>query len=282
MKSPGVTDEPPDPDDEEATSPGHRSKGRHNVMHILSLVLGIFGVILIFVPVVNLIFAPMLSASALITGAISRTLVRVRENDDDRRIATAGLALGGVGILLSLLLYGACAWVIDKATEPGPKLFSSKKDKDLEKRMETMESKLREDMLRLGDRMDKRMEDIEKRLPPGPPQAGGGKGDDVEKYLDEITKKKEEMKQELKQWEDWLETMPLLEKKAVAPPPGGVKPAPAEKLEALSPPTPAKKPAKAAGAEKAPKPKPKAKVQIKSMDTPDAKEYELLSPYEYF
>jgi len=282
MTSPGVTDEPPDPDDEEATSPGRRSKGRHNVMHILSLVLGIFGVILIFVPFVNLIFAPMLSASALIMGAISRTLVRVKENDDDRRIATAGLALGSVGILLSLLLYGACAWVIDKATEPGPKIFSSKKDKDLEKRMETMESKLRDDMLRLGDRIDKRMEDIEKRLPPGPPPSGGGKGEDVEKYLDEIAKKKEEMKQELKQWEDWLETMPLLEKKIAAPSPGGVKPSPVEKLETQSPPSPTEKPAKAAGGEKAPKPKAKPKVQIKSMDSPDAKEYELLSPYEYF
>jgi cell division septation protein DedD len=282
MTDPGATDGPSDPDDEEATSPGHRFQGRHGIMHILSLVLGIFGVILIFVPVVNLIFAPMLAASALITGAISRTLVRVRENDDDRRIATAGLALGGVGILLSLMLYGACAWVIDKATEPGPKLFSSRKDKDLEKKMETMESKLREDMARLGERIDKRMEGIEKRLPPGPPAPGGGKGDDVEKYLDEIAKKKEEMKQELKQWEDWLETMPLLEKKAAAPPPGGVKPSPVEKLEAVSPPPPTKKPAKAADAEKAPKPKPKPKVQIKSMDAPDAKEYELLSPYEYF
>lgn len=267
-------------------------------MHILSLVLGIFGVILIFVPVVNFIFAPMLSAAALITGAIARTLIRYREREDDRKIASAGLILGGAGLLLSFMLYGSCAWLVDKWYEPGDRPFLSDEKKDkLEERMDSMEKKLHEDMERLGDAVDERMSEMEKRLPPGPhPEVD--QGDELRQYIEQFLDTKDAVKQDLEKWEEWLKQMPALKDKKGGDVTTQTQPAPkaakAKVEEDLKTPTIFKKvpekdeSKKTAGGSKEKKaktpPKDVKKFEIREIDSgaKDAKDYELLSPYEYF
>lgn len=267
-------------------------------MHILSLVLGIFGVVLVFVPLVNFIFAPMLSAAALITGAIARTLARYREKEDDRKIASAGLILGGAGLVLSLMLYGSCAWLVDKWYEPGERPFlSDEKEDKLEERMERMEKELHQDMERLGDTFDDRMAEMEKRLPPGP-HPGIDHGDELREYIEQFLEKKDAVKQDLEQWEKWLKQMPALKDRTgdhTATPPPPPKPAKDRLEEDLKTPEAFKKVPKEDKDPKTPgglkEKKPKAplkeankKFMIKEIDpgAKDAKDYELLSPYDYF
>jgi hypothetical protein len=267
-------------------------------MHILSLVLGIFGVILIFVPLVNFIFAPMLSAAALITGAIARTLVRYKGNEDDRKIASAGLILGGAGLVLSFMLYGSCAWLVDKWYEPGERPFFSDEKKDkLDERMDKMEEKLHQDLERLSDTVEERMAEMEERLPPGPPPEID-QGDELRDTIEQFLEKKDAVKQDLEKWEEWLKQMPALKDRKgddvttrTQPAPGAAKEKVEEDLE--TPEIFKKVPEKAeskktAGGSKEKKPKAPLKevkkFEIKEIEptVKDAKDYELLSPYEYF
>lgn len=214
-------------------------------MHILSLVLGILGVVVIFVPLVNLIFAPMLSCAAIITGALARTLMRYKEKEDDRRIAAAGLLLGSLGMLMSLMLYGACAWLIDRWYEPEPEVLTSEGEEEIEERIGRVESELEEELERLGDLIEDRIEDMEERLSQGP-------GVEVEDS-DELKEKAAEGQSK----------KPALKKPGKA---GGK--GVAKKTRP--------KPAKGAATTKG------MKMPKVFKDVPDAKEYELLTPYDYF
>lgn len=181
-------------------------------MHILSLVLGIFGVILIFVPVVNFIFAPMLSSAAIITGTIGRILTRHKDNEDDRKIATGGLILGLVGMGLCLMLYGSCAFLVNKWYEPKKFELTGEEEEEIDQRMDDMERRIGEEMERLSELIEDSMEKMEKRLPEQP-GADTEESEKMQQYLQELMEKKDEMKNDLKKWEEWIEKMPILEEK---------------------------------------------------------------------
>jgi hypothetical protein len=262
-------------------------------MHILSLVLGIFGVVLIFVPVVNFVFSPMLSSAAIITGTLSRILLREKGKEEDRTIASAGLTLGIVGMGLCLLLYGSCAWLVEEVFEPKMKTWTAERDSDvIEKKMDRMEKKIESETKRLEDKLGKSIERIEKQLPP---QAGTGReeqeeAEKAEKYIKDFMEKKRQMKEELKKWEQWLETMPILESKK-----GDEAPSPGAKPGAAKKPPPPAQPGEPAGAGTGAKPKPKkpktgeaagskAPKIYKEIPAAKGKEVikELISPYDYY
>ena len=247
-------------------------------MHIVALVLGIFGVVLIFVPVINFIFSPMLSSAAIITGALARLLLKGKDREEDKKIASAGLVLGVVGMGLCVLLYGSCAYLVDRCLEQPCRIdmLSDDGGEAIEKKMAQMEKRIDSETKRLEQKLDERMEKIEHQLPQ---EIGTGRAEEeeTEKVIKDFMEKKRQMKEELKKWEDWLQTMPILEGKK-----GGAAPEPEAQPEAAKPPPP--KPAAGTGTQTGkttPKPKQPKKPKVIKAE-PDAADHELLSPYEYY
>ena len=177
-------------------------------MHILSLVLGTFAVILLFIPGLNLIFSPMLSAGAIIIGIIARIVGRKKAKEEDRKIAMGGLILGCTGMFLSFMLYGSCYYLGNMWYESGRESRDLEEKKDLKMRVARMEKELEEKMAVMEELLEKKEEEIRKLEAQ---DSGSDELEESEEYFRKLIEKKVEMKEELRKWEEWLEKMPLLE-----------------------------------------------------------------------
>jgi len=179
-------------------------------MHILSLILGILGVVLIFLPGVNLIFSPLLSAGAIVTGIISRVFLHGGGNEKEKTQAKSGIVLGVVGMALSLVLYGSCAWIMDRFLGPGSKAWKWKEinsERNIEDRIEKMERKLDEETKKIKDLIDKK--NMEEGKAQKESEDSGKKDEVLEKYMESFAEKKKRMREEIKKWRDWFESMPI-------------------------------------------------------------------------
>ncbi len=239
-------------------------------MHILSLVLGTIGVVLIFVPLLGYLLSPVLSCAAIVTGILGRVLFKNRGHEDDLRMTTAGLTLGIVGMGLCVLLYVSSAYLFEKVFRPRAERWKVAREmKQVTARIDRLEKKIEAETSRFEEELDATVKRIEK----GISSIEGREGrkdrwqDDCGNVAYDFKKKMEEMKGEIKKWEEWLESMPIFEKRGNLPTQGG------GKEESPSRPGTPESKKKREGYLKKPN-------IIKEI--PQSKDNKLLTPYDYY